>query len=355
MSNGAALKVAVVGLGIWGQNHALAYSDYHRAQLEVVCDLDEERARQFAQRYGCDWTTDVGEVASSDVDAVSVATPDHTHFGPVSTLLRAGKAVLVEKPLTTSLDEAAALEAIADAARLTAMVDFQMRWDPHYMQAKEMVDAGRLGDVVMGYIRLSDAIQVAEEWLGWAGRSGPQWFLFPHTLDIMRWLIGNDPIEVHAVGRKGVLAAKGIDCYDCVQALVKFPSSVVTFETSWIVPNAQPSVIDCYTSLYGTTGKIEYDPDYAGFATVTDRFSYPWAPVGRRDMYGRLTHRIYEPMRHFVDAVLDGRPVACPFSDGVVNTAAIEAIERSASQGAPVAVTPLLEAARARAKADVAV
>lgn len=348
------LKVGVVGLGIWGQNHALAYSDYHRARLEVVCDLDEDRAREFAQRYRCDWTTSVAEVAASEVAAVSVATPDHTHFEPVSTLLEAGKAVLVEKPLTTSLREAALLEAIVDQTGSTAMVDFQMRWDPNYMQAKGMIESGELGDVVMGYIRLSDAIQVAEEWLPWAGRSGPQWFLFPHTVDIMRWLIGNDPLEVHAVGRKGVLSGKGIDCYDCVQALVKFPSAVVTFETSWIVPNAQPSVIDCYTSLYGTKGKIEYDPDYNGFATVTDRYSYPWAPVGKRDRYGRLSHRIYEPMRHFVDAVLAGEETSCPFSDGVVNTAVIAAIERSATTGVPQSVTELVEQARKDAKASLA-
>lgn len=349
------LKVAVVGLGIWGQNHVLAYSDYYRAQLEVVCDLDAERARTFAERYGCDWTTDLDEVASSHVQAVSVATPDHTHFDPVRNLLQAGKAVLVEKPLCTSLDEAAQLEAIAERSGTIAMVDFQMRWDPNYMQAKELIESGEFGSVTMGYIRLSDAIQVAEQWLGWASHSGPQWFLFPHTLDIMRWLIGSDPAEVYAVGSKGVLSQKGVDCYDSLQAQVRFPGSVVTVETSWIVPDAQPSVVDCYTSLYGTKGKLEYDPDYAGFATVTDRFSYPWAPVGRRDRYGRLAHRIYEPMRHFVDSVLEGKETVCPFSDGVVNTAAIEAIEHSAEQGKPVAVGPLLQGARERAHANVAV
>jgi predicted dehydrogenase len=318
----------------------------------MVCDLDEERARSYGERYGCAWTTDVEELAASDVEAVSVATPDHTHFAPVSRLLEAGKHVLVEKPLTTSVDEAARLEAIAAATGRIAMVDFQMRWDPSYMQAKEMVESGELGDVVMGYIRLSDAIQVAEEWLPWAGRSGPQWFLFPHTVDIMRWLIGSDPVRVHAVGRKGVLSSRGIDCLDCVQAMVEFPGAVVTFETSWIVPNAQPSVIDCYTSLYGTRGKIEYDADFAGFESVTGRYSYPWSPVGRRDRYGRLSHRIYEPMRHFVDAVMAGEETTCPFSDGVVNTAVIATVERSIDSGRPESVADVLAAARDRARAQ---
>lgn len=102
-------KVGVVGLGIWGQNHPLVYSDYHRCELVVVCDLDEDRARKVAERYGCEWTTSVAELASSDVEAFSVATPDFAHFEPMNTLIQGGKHVLVEKPLTTNLEEAETL------------------------------------------------------------------------------------------------------------------------------------------------------------------------------------------------------------------------------------------------------
>ena len=66
------VKMGVIGLGIWGQNHALTYHEYHRSKLVCVCDVDEDRAKEYAQRYGCDFTTDYNQLASADVDAVSV-------------------------------------------------------------------------------------------------------------------------------------------------------------------------------------------------------------------------------------------------------------------------------------------
>lgn len=329
------VRVGVVGLGMWGRNHPLVYGDYDRCNLVVVCDLDEDRAKAAAEIYRCDWTTDVAELASGDLDAVSVATPDFAHYAPVSALIAGGKHVLVEKPLTTSLDEAMALTQAANNAGIINMVDFHLRWNPQWMAVKEAVENGDIGTPIMGYIRLSDAIQVAENWLAWAARSGPQWFLFPHTMDLMRWILNEDPVEVFATGHKGVLAAKGVDCWDAIQAMVKFPSAAVTFETSWIVPNSQPSVLDCHMSLYGETGKVDFDQDYAGLAFSTDRYSYPWVPVGQRNRYGKLDHYLYEPMRYFVDCVEQGTTPQCTFNDGLVNVAMIDAALRSLGSGQP--------------------
>lgn len=336
------VRVGVVGLGMWGQNHPLVYDDYDRAELVVVCDRDEQKARGVAARYGCDWTTDVGEIARGDVSAVSVATPDFAHAEPVRALLEGGKHVLVEKPLTTSVEEARGLAEAARRAGVIDMVDFHLRWDPQWTLVKDTVEQGGIGKPVMGYIRLSDAIDVAENWLAWAGRSGPQWFLFPHTMDLMRWIIDEEPIEVYAGGHRGVLEAKGVDCWDAIQAMVRFPSATVTFETSWIVPNSQPSVLDCHMSLYGKTGKVDYDADYSGLAISTDQHSYPWVPVGQRNRYGKLDHYLYEPMRYFVDCVAEGSRPQCTFADGLVNVAMIEAAVRSLESGRPVALSELL-------------
>lgn len=341
---GGEVKVGVVGLGIWGQNHPLVYSDYPRSELAVVCDLDEDRAREFGERYKCDWTTSVAELASSDVEAFSVATPDFAHFEPANTLIQAGKHVLVEKPLTTSLDEAKTLAQAAREKGVIGMVDFHLRWDPQYLLIKEQAESGKLGRPVMGYIRLSDAIQVAENWLAWAGKSGPQWFLFPHTMDLMRWFIGEDPVEVYAAGHKGVLQSRGVDSWDAIQALVKFPSSFVTFETSWIVPDSSPSVIDCHMSLYGTEGKVEFDQDYSGLSISADSYSYPWVPVGERNRYGKLDHYLYEPMRYFVDCVIEGKQPDCTLEDGVANVAMIEATMKSVETEEPQRISATVQA-----------
>ena len=74
------------------------YSDYHRCELTIVCDLDEARAQELGERYDCDWTASVEDLASSNVEAVSIATPDFAHFGPAGALLGEQKHVIVEKP-----------------------------------------------------------------------------------------------------------------------------------------------------------------------------------------------------------------------------------------------------------------
>lgn len=337
------LDVGVVGLGIWGQNHPLVYDDYHRANLSVVCDLDEERAKKIAEQYRCDWTTSVDELVASDVTTFSVATPDHAHFAPASALLEGGKNVLIEKPLTTDLDEAARLTDLAGRSSGLSMVDYHLRWAPDWGLVKDAVEQGDLGRPVMGYVRLSDAIEVAENWLGWAGKSGPHWFLFPHSMDLIGWIIGQEPRRVYAAGHKGVLAEKGVDTWDCIQAVVQYDTCSVTFETSWIVPNGNASVLDCHASLYGDKGKIDLDQDYAGLSFVgQDKTSYPWVPLGKKDRWGRLDHYMYQPMRYFVDCVLDGRTPECPLRDGLVGVALIHAVEQSLESGQPVDVQPLL-------------
>ena len=69
------VKTGIVGAGIWGTNFALALRDYARADLIVICDLNEARAKLAAQKFGCAWTTDIESLASGDVGAATIATP----------------------------------------------------------------------------------------------------------------------------------------------------------------------------------------------------------------------------------------------------------------------------------------
>src|ERR1700683_2010224 len=126
------LRVGVVGLGIWGRNHAALYSNYSRSQLNVVCDMDEARARTLAKKYDCAWTTDVRE-AVKHCDAIAVATPDFAHTEVALAAIGAGKHILIEKPLATSTDEALKVWKAAEAAGIVGMVDFHLRWSPDYL------------------------------------------------------------------------------------------------------------------------------------------------------------------------------------------------------------------------------
>ena len=101
------VRVGIVGAGIWGTNHALALTTHPRCTVGDHLRSRRRTARAtLGERFGCAWTTSLDELAASDVEAVTIATPDHLHREPTLAMLRAGKHVLVEKPLATSVAEA---------------------------------------------------------------------------------------------------------------------------------------------------------------------------------------------------------------------------------------------------------
>ena len=338
------VTLAIVGAGIWGRNHALALTTHPRATVTLICDRDADRARTLADLVRCAWTTRLDEVAASDVTAVTVATPDHLHRDPTVAMLRAGKHVLVEKPLATSVADALTMVAAAEQAGVTLMVDFHARWHPLFMGAKDYMDRGALGPPVMAYARLSDTIAVPTEMLTWSGHSGPEWFLFPHTMDLVRWLFDREPLEVFAKGYRGVLDGKGIPCWDAIHALVEFEGrAFCTFETSWIVPTSYTNVVDNRLSLYGETGGLEVKNEPALWA-FTDRFHTPFSSESVT-RYGKAWGFQYESIRYFVDCVADGIAPETSGRDGLIVTAMIAATLRSLAERRPVPIAEVLNAA----------
>jgi len=334
------MRIGIIGAGIWGNNHALALTTHPRCTVAMICDRDEARARTTAERFGCAWTTSTEELAAA-VDAVTIATPDHLHREPTVAMLRAGKHVMVEKPLATTVADARAMVDAAEEAGVHLMIDFHARWHPLFMGAKGYVERGELGAPVMAYARLSDTVYVPTEMLSWSGRSGPEWFLLPHTMDVVRWLFGREPVEVFAKGYRGVLESKGIACWDAIQALVEFEGrAFCTFETSWIVPNSYTNVVDNRLSLYGEKGGLELrnEPNLWVFG---DRFHTPFSSEAVT-RYGKAWGFQYESIRYFVDCIADGVRPEVTGRDGLVVTAVIEATLKSLAEKRPVAIAEVL-------------
>ena len=95
------------------------------------------------------------------------------------------------------------------------------RWVTDIQELRDCVQSGEIGDPVFGFSRLSDTVWVPTQMLSWGSQSGPHWFLFPHTMDYMRWIIGQEAVSVFARGEKRLLPKKGVDAYDFVQAMVE--------------------------------------------------------------------------------------------------------------------------------------
>lgn len=336
------VKIGIVGAGIWGSNHALALSTHPQGEVSLICDRDPARAKALAERFGCDWTDSLDSLASSDVEAVTIATPDPFHRDPTIAMLAAGKHVMCEKPLATTVADGIDMVRAADRAGTKFMVDFHARWHPLFMGAKGYAERGELGDPVMAYARLSDTIFVPTKMLKWGGQSGPEWFLFPHVMDAVRWMFDREPVSVYAQGHRGVLDGMGINSWDAIQSLITFEGGAFcTFETSWIVPETYSNVVDNRIFLNGTKGGLELRNEPSLWA-YTDRFHTPFSSetVTR---YGKASGFQYDSIRYFIDCVADDVTPECTGRDGLVVTAMIEATLKSLNEKRPVAMSDILD------------
>jgi len=146
------LRIAVIGAGIMGSDHArIIAGDLPGATLQVVCDASETRARAVAAEFGGDVATDpLAAIGRADVDAVLIASPDDTHADLTIAAVRAGKPVLCDKPLApNSADCLKVIEAEMQAGKRLIQIGFMRRFDPSYQDMKVALAAGRIGRALM--------------------------------------------------------------------------------------------------------------------------------------------------------------------------------------------------------------
>ncbi len=133
------LKVGVIGVGYLGQHHARIFSELENAKLVAVVDLDKKRADDIADKYGAASYTDFTDIFSK-VDAVSIVTPTTTHFATAIECINAGKDILIEKPITSSPDEAQKLIEEAEKRGVIIQVGHLERFNPAVVKVYSLID-----------------------------------------------------------------------------------------------------------------------------------------------------------------------------------------------------------------------
>lgn len=340
---------AVVGVGTWGQMHAKVYATTPGARLAAICDANETRAREIAEPLGVQKIyTDYNQLfADQEIDAVSIVLPDFMHRDAVVAAAKAGKHVLVEKPLATTEADGQAMIAAAQEAGTYLFVDFHNRWSPLFQHAKTAIDAGELGALQMIYYRLSDTIFVPTEMLKWSAQSSVAWFLASHNLDTMLWLLnargGGDTVEkLYCVTRSRVLKKRGIDTPDFFQTTLEWKSGLVMqMENCWILPESGPSIVDLKCNLIGSKGSMNLDTSHHRAVEIqTDKARYLDAFVGV-EVFGKPVGFGAASIRHFVESINAGEKPMLDGKDGLAVTRLILKMQKSAEKGLPVEVGDL--------------
>ena len=223
------IGVGIIGAGYWGPKHIRNFNELPGARATMVADLDIGRLAAIQRQYGgIRITTDFRQLLSSpDVDAVVIATPVSSHSLLAGEALRAGKHVLVEKPLAASSREAEDLIRLAEEHCRVLMVGHTFLYNPAVRALRDLVQGGALGEIF--YI---DAHRLN---LGLFQRDiNVIWDLAPHDISILLYVLGMEPVAVHATGSAYV--QPGIE--DVAYLQLGFPNKVrAAVHVSWLDPN----------------------------------------------------------------------------------------------------------------------
>jgi predicted dehydrogenase len=324
---------AVVGLGMMGQMHARVWAELPRTHLVSVYDIVPEKTTEVAGKLRAAPCSSLQELLDSpEVSIVSICVDDQHHLAPCLAAAKAGKHILVEKPLATTVAEADQIIAACDDAGVKLMVGHVVRFDPRYVVAQQAIAAGEVGQIIQVFARRNNIVASGRRI---AGRTSVAFFLGVHDIDIMRWFVGSDVVRVHAESAARVLA--DVPAEDSIFTLMKFSDgSVGCLETCWVVPEGVPNTLDARLEVVGTLGRVavrvgDESCDIAG----RERARRPDIAYGP-EMWGLQGGALRTQLEHFADCVLhDGRP-AVSNVDARAAVEVAEAIHESLRTGLPV-------------------
>ena len=240
------IGVGLVGYGYWGPNLARNFSARADCEIMAICDTDRGRAETARKLYPRALVTDrFAELLDHrGIDAVLIATPVSSHFELARAALRAGKDVLVEKPLSGTVEEARELVEIAAQNSRIIAVDHTFLFTGAVQKIKEIVDSGELGEIL--YV---DSVRIN---LGlFQNDVNVLYDLAPHDLTIMSYLISESPIAVSALGKSHTVN----NIENVAYLHFEFASGLIAhFHLNWLAP-----VKIRRTLIGGTKKMIVYD------------------------------------------------------------------------------------------------
>src|ERR1700754_2115098 len=258
------VRFGLLGCGRIAKRHSDLLGNNHieGAGLVAVCDPVRDRADGVAAKCGVRAFYDIDEfLAQSDMDAVAVLTPSGDHAQHVIACAKAGKHVVVEKPMALRLQDADDMIRACDEAGVKLFVVKQNRFNVPVVKAREALDAGRFGRLILGTVRVRwcrhQAYYDQDEWRGtWAYDGGVLTNQASHHVDMLEWFFG-DVVSVHA---RATTALVKIETEDTAVATLKFRNGALGIIEATTA--ARPRDLEGSLSILGEKGSVEI----AGFA-----------------------------------------------------------------------------------------
>ncbi|MEN0021956.1 MAG: Gfo/Idh/MocA family oxidoreductase [Microbacterium sp.] len=323
------IRLGIIGTGAVAELHLAAIAATDAVELVAVCDIDRDRAAAVADRHAARAWVDYSVMLSeANIDGVIITSPHSLHARMATAAAAAGIAVLVEKPLATTIEDADSIIEACERAGVALATGHVLRFDPPEQKAAAAIASGSLGHPVTITHRRTAHYRPADR---------PAWFfdpvvagggiamnVGPHGIDRIQWFGGGRITEVVADAQtRGDLAVE-----TDVVALLRLDSGVTA---SLSLLSAETPYVD-ETVVVCERGSVR-------FSAAEGAWMADGGPERLLEGPSDLGHAFGRQLVDFADAIREGRPPAVSGEDGRSVLAAILALYRSSSLGGPVATT----------------
>ncbi len=298
------MKVGVIGTGLMGWHHARVYRELG-VDLVGVADTDMTRAEEVADKYQTKAYTDYTQLLEQGLDAVSVVVPPRLHAEIAVCVADHGINMLVEKPISDSVESAKQIINAAKKAKLILMVGYIERFNPTVQKLKQIIDEGVLGDlIVLSSRRVGPFVTRVKD-------IGITMDVASHDIDIARYLTNMEPVEVLAKSN-AVKNEKG----DCALMILDFGRITASIEVNWFTPHKVRTLV-----VTGTDG-IAYI-DYMKQSVKI--FNSDWEMEPKIEK----AEPLFLELKHFLESVEQGKESMVSGEDALKTLEIALKIERS--------------------------
>lgn len=324
------MRVGVIGLGSMGQNHARILSEL--GALACVADISADVARAVGQRYSVKAFGSYHELLDSGVDAVTIVTPTNTHEEIAKEALRAGKHVLLEKPMSGSSKVLAEISDLARSKGLVLAGGFTERHNPVVGFAKATLENGEYGELITAATRRVSSMPTRVRDVGVVMDLGV------HDIDVVQYIVGRKARSVYALGGR----SSQEKYEDHANVLIEFEGGVTGFvEVNWLTPmKVRKLALTCKKNFV----EVDYMDQSALVCSSTFR------PLESGNLYNvplefdmrRVALKKEEPLKReivdFIDAINEAREPRVSGKSAIETLKIAEAALSSIASGSKVEV-----------------
>ena len=237
--------------------YADALKNIEGVELVGIAEKDEAAGKAFAQKYDIPYYGDYAAFLAQDMDAVIITSANVRHAELTELAAKAGKHVLLEKPIATTIEDAQRIIDVCKENHVKLMISFPVRYEPSIVRAKQVIDSGKIGDIVA--IAGTNHGKMPGGWFINKALSGGGAVMdhTVHVADVMHWIMKSDIKDVYCkMGTK----IYDIPVEDCGLLSMEFDNGVyATLDASWDRPEAYPVWGDVTMEIVGTKGCINVD------------------------------------------------------------------------------------------------